>query len=137
MWLSLLKYNYKDYFFFFFFSFSIFILYITNTEHIITNLQFHKIMKYDHACYFLSLFSSYTSFHYTQTYNMYKGRQYCIAKFRTVSIDGDFLSLFLLLYVQAFPIRKTSKIKQAKYRKYLNCGHLSSKQIHLYVCVNY
>ena len=48
-----------------------------------------------------------------------------------------FLSLFLLLYVQAFPIRKTGKIKQAKYRKYLNCGHLSSKQIHLFVCVNY
>ena len=68
---------------------------------------------------------------------MYKGRQYCIAKFRTVSIDGDFLSLFLLLYVQTFQIRKNSKIKQAKYRKYLNCGHLSSKQIHLYVCVNY
>ena len=68
---------------------------------------------------------------------MYKGRQYCIARFRTVSIDGDFLSLFLLLYVQAFPVRKTGKIKQAKYRKYLNCGHLSSKQIHLYVCVNY
>ena len=34
------------------------------------------------------------------TYNMYKGRQYCIARFRPVSIDGDFLSLFLLLYVQ-------------------------------------
>ena len=69
---------------------------------------------------------------------MYKGRQYCIAKFRTVYIDGEFfLSLFLLLYVQAFLIRKTGKIKQAKYRKYLNCGHLSSKQIHLYVCVNY
>ena len=51
-------------FFFFSFRFSIFILYITNTEHIITNLQFHKIMKYNHACYFLSLFSSYTSFHY-------------------------------------------------------------------------
>ena len=68
---------------------------------------------------------------------MYKGRQYCIARFRTVSIDGDFLSLFLLLYVQAFPVSKTGKIKQAKYRKYLNCGHLSSKQIHLYVCVNY
>ena len=47
------------------------------------------------------------------------------------------LLLLLLLYVQAFPIRKTDKIKQAKYRKYLNCGHLSSKQIHLYVCVNY
>ena len=47
---------------------------------------------------------------------MYKGRQYCIARFRTVSIDGDFLSLFLLLYVQAFPVSKTGKIKQAKYR---------------------
>ena len=42
------------FFFFFFSSFSIFILYITNTEHIITNLQFHKIMKCNHACYFLS-----------------------------------------------------------------------------------
>ena len=39
--------------------------------------------------------------------------------------------------MQAFPIRKTDKIKQAKYRKYLNCMHLSSKQIHLYVCVKY
>ena len=42
------------------------------------------------------------------------------------------LLLLLQLYVQAFPIRKTDKIKQAKYKKCLNCGHLSSKQTHLY-----
>ena len=69
---------------------------------------------------------------------VYIGSQYCIAKFRTVYLYEDFLLLvLLLLYVQVFPIRKTGKIKQVKYRKYLNCRHLSSKQIHLYVCVNY
>ena len=55
-----------------FLSFSIFILYYTNTEHIITNLQFHKMMKYNHACYFLSLFSSYTSFHYIYSHMLVK-----------------------------------------------------------------
>ena len=85
--------------------------------------------------------------------------QYCIAKFRTEYIDGVFfyyliykfiiliiifllllslsLLLLLLLLLQAFLIRKTDRIKQAKYRKYLNCGHMSSKQIRLYVSVNY
>ena len=43
---------------------------------------------------------------------MYKGRQYCIAKFRTVYIDGDFLSLFLLFYVQALPIGKTGNLNK-------------------------
>ena len=88
----------------------------------------------------------------------YTARQYCIAKyqskmytskFRTVYIDGKLLKvLFIIIIIiiiiiignllcASLPIRKTDKIKQAKYRKYLFCGHLSSKQIHLYVCVNY
>ena len=62
---------------------------------------------------------------------MYSYIQNCIYSWRVL------LLLLLLLYVQAFPIRETDKIKQAKYRKYLNCGHLSSKQITLFVCVNY
>ena len=40
-----------------FFLFSIFISYNTNTGHIVTYLQFHRIIEYNHTCFFLSLFS--------------------------------------------------------------------------------
>ena len=43
---------------------------------------------------------------------MYKGRQYCIARFRTVSIDGDFLSVFL-----RFMCKPSQSVKQAKLNK--------------------
>ena len=58
----------KKFFFFFFFffvcvcvggggGFSMFISYNTNTEHIVTYLQFHRIIEYNHTCFFLSLSS--------------------------------------------------------------------------------
>ena len=49
----------KKIFFFFFFwgGFSILISYNTNTEHIVTYLQFHRIMENIHTCFLLSLFS--------------------------------------------------------------------------------
>ena len=37
-------------------GFSIFISYNTNTEHIVAYLQFHRIIEYNHTCFFLSLF---------------------------------------------------------------------------------
>ena len=44
----------------FFFRFSIFISYYINIEHIVTYLQFHRIIEYNHTCFCLSLFSLYT-----------------------------------------------------------------------------
>ena len=41
--------------FYFIFWFSIFISYNTNTEHIVTYLQFHTIIEYNHTCFFLFL----------------------------------------------------------------------------------
>ena len=36
-------------------------VYNKNTEHIVTYLQFHRIIEYNHNCFFLSLFSKYTN----------------------------------------------------------------------------
>ena len=43
---------------------------------------------------------------------MYKGRQYCIAKFRTVSIDGDFYHSS-----NCFMCKPSQSVKQAKLNK--------------------
>ena len=43
-------------------------------------------------------------------YNMYKGRQYCIAKFRTVYIDGFFFNH----YSYCFMCKPSQSLEQAQ-----------------------
>ena len=51
--------------FFFILVLSIFISYMTDTEHIVTYLQFHRIIEYNHTCFFSpSLIVHYGKFNY-------------------------------------------------------------------------